>query len=68
MTNTFAELFRAARESNDQTLADAAELIGVSVQTVSRWEHGYLPAVDHIHAVAKFMNCDPSKLLELIAQ
>ena len=64
MKLNFAENIRKLRRENGFTQEQLAEKVGVSFQTVSRWETGRgMPAVDSLEPLAEVLGLSVSELL-----
>jgi transcriptional regulator with XRE-family HTH domain len=58
---TFGRSIRAYRLSEEWTLADAAEKIGIGVQQLSDYEHGRkLPSIEQAHRIAIALDMMPA--------
>jgi len=56
-THALSRRLRSWCEEEELTLSDVAEGIGVSIATVSAWEHATrLPSGEHLDRLAKYMN------------
>lgn len=63
---TFSQWFAKLREARRLTQTEAAEQLGLSGPTISRWEAGAaLPRVEHLKALRKWAKVSASKLLSL---
>lgn len=58
------ERLKAARKANGLTIAALAGLIGVSMHSVFRWEHGKSsPNAEELKKLAAVLNVTPNDLL-----
>lgn len=55
------------REENGLTREELAEMLGVSRQTIYKWEEGKVKNIDrdYISRMAKMWNCDPDWLMHM---
>jgi transcriptional regulator with XRE-family HTH domain len=60
---TVAEKIRTAREGDGLTQEALARQIGVSMMTVSRWEHGMQPDPQNIRKLAAILKISVDDLL-----
>lgn len=71
MARQWGTLIRAFRVGTDPrkprwTIVQAAEAVGVTAATWSRWEHGHITPRDHHKvAIAEFLGVAPSVLFAL---
>ncbi len=57
---TFGRIIRAHRLSEEWSLTDTAEKIGISKQQLSDYEHGRkLPSIEQAYRIAKALNMMP---------
>lgn len=62
----FAERLKDLRKTDGLTLKDLSEKIGVSINTISRWEREErMPNIENIVALAKFFNVSADYLCGL---
>jgi transcriptional regulator with XRE-family HTH domain len=61
--NGFSELLRSRRETQGLEQAELARLLGVTQQTVSKWETGVtVPRPTRVAALARTLDLDPGLL------
>lgn len=62
----FAERLKELRKEESYTLQDLSKIIGVSINTISRWERQErLPNIENIVALAKFFKVSADYLCGL---
>lgn len=64
---SFADWFSGIRELKKLTQTQAAEQLGLSSPTISRWEAGTEPRAKHLPLICKWAPIKPDKLLQLFA-
>lgn len=67
MSKVMGERIHSMRKKYDLTLDDLAQKIGVSFQTVSKWEQGKVKNIDrdYIGRMAALFHCDPNWLMHM---
>jgi transcriptional regulator with XRE-family HTH domain len=65
MAQSFPQWFRTTREKKGLTQIKAAEELGLSSPTISRWEAGTEPRAGHLDRICKWAPIKPDKLLGL---
>jgi len=65
MSAKFASWFRQIREDKKLSQTEAAEQLGLSSPTLSRWETGTEPRVGHLQRILKWAPVKADKLLNL---
>lgn len=63
MTERERKTLREWRESQYMTLAELANLMGVTTRTVWTWEHGTEPRFSNRRQLAHVLNIEPSQLV-----
>lgn len=58
-----ASLLKGLRNSYNYTILDAANLLGVSKASISKWESGDYIAIEHLYGLSKVYNVSVSELL-----
>ena len=59
-------LIASIRREKGITIADMAKQIGVSPNTITKIEHGYLhPRINHIEAIANILDIDKSIIVDI---
>ena len=65
MKETFQTWFRGIREKKQLTQTEAADQLGLSSPTISRWEDGTEPRVRHLPRLIEWAPIKADKLLEM---
>jgi len=59
----FSIWFKKTREKKDLTQIEAAEQLGLSSPTISRWETGTAPRAEHLQRICTWGPVKPDKLI-----
>jgi transcriptional regulator with XRE-family HTH domain len=65
MADHFPDWFKKTREKKGLTQTEAAEQLGLSSPTISRWEAGTEPRAGHLSRICDWAPVKPDKLLSL---
>ena len=65
-TTTLSQLIADRRAQLGHSRAEAARVIGVTRNTTSRWERGYMPFIAQYPALAEYLGISPLELRDLI--
>ena len=66
MSTPFPVWFKSVREQKKLTQMQAAEQLGLSSPTISRWEAGTEPRSSHLPRIVKWAPVKAEKLLQLL--
>lgn len=68
MTKSFKSWFKKVRKGRGLTMAEAAEELGISEPTVSRWEDGAaIPRSEYLLRLLKWGRISAQNLLKMLA-